>query len=62
MKTKAQRRQEFAFATWKNANRQNPYRPVLYDAGDLGYCVLTWRGYSWHNQWFDKAEKLEVQA
>ena len=59
-------RQEFECATWRHANKQeHSYRPVLYDAGPLGYCLLTWSSINigwidghWINTWFDKAKVL----
>jgi hypothetical protein len=55
------RRRNFEHATWKRANKQKHNWPVLYDAGDLGFCLLdhcSAFGGHWVNRWFDKAEKL----
>jgi hypothetical protein len=56
----ASRRQAFELATWKRANqkKRGGYGPVLYDAGELGFCVLEWIGGHWVNGWFDRMEKL----
>lgn len=57
------RRREFEHATWKVANRQKYGGdwPVLYDAGELGFCLLEFSGSTgghWMNRWFDCAKKM----
>lgn len=57
------RRSAYEQAMWAHANEQpNGGRwPVLYDAGDLGYCVLGWTGSGggrWTANWFNSIEKL----
>lgn len=57
------RRRDFEHATWKRANGQKygGNWPVLYNAGELGYCLLEWTGAfggHWKNRWFDKVETL----
>jgi hypothetical protein len=58
-------RRAFEQATWTRANKHRfgGKRPVLYDAGNLGFCLLEWAGACggrWKNRWFDKAETLSL--
>ena len=58
-----QTREDFERATWKFANETYPEsRPsLLFDAGELGICLLEWSGAEvgkWSNVWFDRLHSL----
>lgn len=57
-------REEFEHATWRyaNARRGEIDLPILFDAGDLGICLLEWTGAfggHWKNTWFDRLHDLK---
>ena len=55
--TKATLREDFVCQTYKVANRTHDSL-LLFDAGDLGFCLLEWGGKHWWHMWFDEARQL----
>ena len=53
-------RDEFEYKTWTHANKTKTYHARLYDAGELGYCILNFKHNAWSNQWFDNAEQIHA--
>ena len=56
-------REAFEHATWKYANETYPNScpSILFDAGELGICLLQWSGSCggrWRNVWFDRLYSL----
>ena len=57
-------REAFEHATWKYANEAYPNScpSILFDAGELGICLLEWSGScggKWRNVWYDRIISLE---
>jgi hypothetical protein len=56
-------RKLFEHETWKQSVNSSKDQ-VLFDAGELGFCLLTWSGSfsgHWTNSWFDKAETIKTK-
>jgi hypothetical protein len=56
-------REAFEHATWKYANEKYPQScpSILFDAGELGICLLEWSGSCggrWRNVWYDRLHSL----
>jgi hypothetical protein len=56
-------REAFEHATWKYANETYPQscQSLLFDAGELGICLLEWSGSCggrWRNVWYDRLHSL----
>jgi hypothetical protein len=56
MKTIDQQLRIFEIATWKHANSKCYKSTCIYDAGKLGFCMLTWTNGKWENQWLARTK------
>lgn len=59
MKDKHKARSEFEAKVYAAVRGEPGRQPMLFVAGELGICLLEWRGLGWRTRWFDKMETLK---
>ncbi len=49
------KRSVFALKAYSYVSSMNYRQSMLFNAGDIGFCLIEWDGMKWNSTWLDKA-------